>query len=85
MKILRYEPTPNPDAYKCILDGPLSQTTLSFLNSDDASDHPVAGPLFGTGDVRAVLIGGNWMTVNKNPGASWKALKPVIERTLADM
>lgn len=84
LRVLEYESTPNPNALKCVLDGRISETTLSFLNEQDAKEHPVASVLFESGMVRAILLCGNWMTVNKLPDARWPKLKPIVERVLAD-
>ncbi|MEO0511632.1 MAG: NifU N-terminal domain-containing protein [Planctomycetota bacterium] len=77
-----YETTPNPNALKCVTDRELSQHPRSFLSEADADGDPLAGPLFATGSVRAVLINGPWITVNKLPEADWKALKPLIEKVI---
>ncbi|MEO1584350.1 MAG: NifU N-terminal domain-containing protein [Planctomycetota bacterium] len=84
-RVLRYETTPNPDALKLILDAPVSDRPRSFLNEADAGDDPIAGPIFAAGGLRAVLINGDWVTVNKQPGADWKAIKPVCERVLREL
>lgn len=84
LRVQRYETTPNPNALKCVLSGTVSQATLSFLNADDAGEHPIAKRLFASGMVRAILMNADWMTVNKLPDADWKTLKPIVEQTLAD-
>ncbi|MEL6499694.1 MAG: NifU N-terminal domain-containing protein [Planctomycetota bacterium] len=82
--VLRYEPTPNPDALKLMLDGPISDRPRSFLSAADAAGDPIAGPIFDTGGVRAVLINGDWLSVNKLPDADWRPIKSVCERVLRD-
>ncbi len=84
-RVLRYESTPNPDALKLVLDATISDRPRSFLNAADAAGDPLAGPIFATGAVRAVLINGDWVSVNKQPGADWKAIKPVCERALREL
>jgi hypothetical protein len=81
-RVLRYESTPNPDALKLILDAPVSDRPRSFLSAEDAAGDAIAGPLFELGTVRAVLINGDWVSVNKLPGADWRSIKPVCERVL---
>ncbi|MEO1717301.1 MAG: NifU N-terminal domain-containing protein [Planctomycetota bacterium] len=83
-RVLRYEPTPNPDALKLMLDAPVSDRPRSFLNADDAATDPIAGPIFATGGVRAVLLNGDWLSVNKLPEADWPAIKAACERALRD-
>ncbi|MEM8758217.1 MAG: NifU N-terminal domain-containing protein [Planctomycetota bacterium] len=82
-KVLRYETTPNPDALKLVLDAPVSHGPRSFLSADDARGDPIAGPLFETGSIRAVLINTDWVTINRVPGSAWPALKSVAERAIA--
>lgn len=82
-RVLRYEATPNPDALKLVLDAPVSDRPRSFLTAADAAGDPIAGPLFATGGVRAVLMNSTWMTVNKRPDADWRTIKPLAERLLA--
>lgn len=84
-RVRSYESTPNPDALKLMLDRGISDRPRSFLSEADASDDPVAGPIFAGGSIRAVLINGDWMTVNKQPGSDWKPIKQLVERVLADL
>ncbi len=84
-KVRRYEPTPNPDALKCLLDASISDRPRSFIGAEQAADDPVAGPMFAGAKLRAVLINTDWMTINKEPDADWKDIKPVVERVLADL
>ncbi len=81
-RVLRYESTPNPDALKLILDRAISDRPRSFLSPEDAAGDPVAEPIFASGSVRAVLVNGGWVSVNKLPEADWASLKPVCERAL---
>lgn len=84
-KVRRYEPTPNPDALKCLLDTSISDRPRSFIGAEQAAGDPVAGPIFAGAKLRAVLINTDWMTINKEPDAEWKDIKPVVERVLADL
>ncbi|MEL7484661.1 MAG: NifU N-terminal domain-containing protein [Planctomycetota bacterium] len=84
-RVLRYDPTPNPDALKLMLDRAISDRPRSFMSAEDAASDPVAGPIFATGSVRAVLINGDWMSVNKLPEADWKTIKPVCEKALREL
>ncbi|MEM9166682.1 MAG: NifU N-terminal domain-containing protein [Planctomycetota bacterium] len=83
-RVLAYDPTPNPDALRLRLDAAVSAGPRSFLNADDAKADPIAGPLFETGKVRAVLINTDWMTINRKPGSPWSEIKPLAERLLGD-
>jgi hypothetical protein len=82
--VLSFEPTPNPNALKCILDRPISPGPRSFLNSGAAEADPLARALFAVDGVSCILMNGGWMTVNKRPEAPWSAVKPGIKRVLRD-
>lgn len=82
-KVRRYEPTPNPDALKCLLDTSISDHPRSFIGQAQAACDPLAGPLFARARLRAVLINTDWMTINKEPDADWKDIKPIVEELLA--
>ncbi len=82
-RITRFEPTPNPNAVKCILDRPISEHPRSFLNAGMAADDPLAGALFGVEGVAVVLMNGDWVTINKTPGAEWPRVKAGVTKVLA--
>ena len=84
-KVRRYETTPNPDALKCLLDTRISDRPRSFIGSAQAEGDPIAGPMFARARLRAVLINTDWITVNKEPDADWKDIKPIVEEILADL
>jgi len=82
-QVVRYEPTPNPNAIKCWLDKPISEGPRSFLNRDMASGDAIAERLFDEAGVSTILMNGEWMTVNKPPDADWKTVKAMVEEVLA--
>lgn len=84
-RIVRYESTPNPDALKGILDRPISDRPRSFIGTEQAEGDPLVGPMFAGARLRAVLINTDWITINKEPGAKWSEVKPIIEKALADL
>jgi hypothetical protein len=84
-KVLKYEPTPNPDALKCLLDTTISDRPRSFIGAEQAKDDPIAGPMFADARLRAVLINTDWISINKEPDANWKDIKPIVERVLAEI
>lgn len=84
-KVRRYEPTPNPDALKCLLDTRISDRPRSFIGQAQAASDPLAGPLFTRARLRAVLINNDWITINKEPDADWKDIKPIVEELLANL
>ncbi|ODV74303.1 Nfu1p [Cyberlindnera jadinii NRRL Y-1542] len=77
--------TPNENALKFqvdrqILDDPNSSYQINVLNQ---AQSPLAAKIFEySSDVDNVLIGSNFITVNKNEFAHWNQVKPVVESIL---
>ena len=83
VQVTEFEDTPNPNAMKCWVDVPLSESPLSFFNAEAAADHPLAARLFDEAGVTNVLILGEWLTVCKTPKARWPAVKKKVSAVLA--
>ena len=81
--ITRYEATPNPNALKCWLDRPISETPRSFLNAEMAGEDPLAATLFDEAGLTCLLLNGEWMTINKPADADWNAVKKRVEAVLS--
>ena len=82
-RVVRFEPTPNPNAIKCVLDGAPEVGAKSFRTAESAVGEPVAARLFAVAGVAGLLFGDGWLTVNKAPEAEWRAVKQGVERALA--
>jgi len=70
-RVIEIQPTPNPNAAKFVLDRPVSQQPVSFLNSSAAKDDPLARQLFAIPGVSSLLLLGDFITINKSPDARW--------------
>ncbi len=87
--VTKFEPTPNPNAMKCVLDRAVisaEDAPRSYRSIASARDDPVAAALFGIGPagaVTGVLINSGWITVNKSPEADWKRVKQCVRDALA--
>lgn len=81
--ITRFEPTPNPNAVKCILDRPLPDPPRSFRAADQVGDDPLGRALFAIPGVAGLLLSGGWLTVNKRPEADWARIKTGVQQVLA--
>ena len=81
--VLEVQPTPNPNAAKFILDRPISPQSMSFFNVSAASGHPLAMALFAIPGVSSLLFLGDFVTVNKLPGANWKEITRQVKQVLA--
>ncbi len=88
-KVTSFEPTPNPNALKCLLDRPVlapGEPPRSYRRASESDADPLASALFAvepTGSVVCVLIGPDWITVNRAPGAEWSKVKKGVRDALA--
>ena len=82
-RVSEIQPTPNPNAAKFILDRPVSEQPISFFDAGAAQGHPLAEQLFGIPGVASLLLLGDFITVNKTPGAAWAEITPRVEAVLA--
>ncbi len=79
------EGTPNPATLKFLpgLDV-LGDRTADFADADAAIVSPLADALFGIPGVARVFLGGDFVTVTKDAGSDWVALKPQVMGLLMD-
>ena len=83
LRVVRVEETPNPNARKFVLDRAAFPAPLGFRSAEAAAGHPVASRLFAVEGVVGVLLLGDFVTVNKAAGATWRALTPSLKRAIA--
>ena len=76
--------TPNPNAAKFVLDRAVTDQPVSILHPKDAGGHPLASRLFEVPGVCAVLLLGDFVTINKTPETKWAGLKTKIRRVLQE-
>ncbi len=79
-----FQPTPNPNAIKCLLDGRLENAPRSYFKAEDARNDPLAARLFAIPGVTNLLLQPDWITVSKAPDADWKPIRLAIERVLRE-
>ncbi|MDB5102181.1 MAG: putative nitrogen-fixing protein NifU [Cyanobacteria bacterium RYN_339] len=83
MKVMNFEPTPNPNAMKFNVDGKLIEGGSRSYDTPAAADgDPLATALFALGKVQTVFYMPGFVTVSKLEGAEWSALAPAIARTI---
>ena len=75
--------TPNPNALKFVLDGPLLcgpslDRPLSFRSSTDAAQHPLAKRLFDVAGVTNLFFLGDFITVSKAPDVPWSKIRQKV-------
>jgi Scaffold protein Nfu/NifU N terminal len=81
--IREFQATPNPNALKLLLDKSVCDQPLSFLNPAAAADNPLARQLFDVPGVTAVLLLGDFITINKSSEAKWPDIKRNVKHILS--
>lgn len=82
---IQTEATPNPLTLKFTPGVAVMETgTMFFTGRDDASISPLATALFDIEGVSAVFLGSDFITVTKDEGSHWEALKPIILTGIMD-
>lgn len=77
--------TPNPNAAKFTTDRTLVEGRgKSYASADAAKDDPLARRLFQIDGVASVFVVDNFVTVTKDPDASWDDLAPKVTRAIKD-
>jgi hypothetical protein len=79
-----FQPTPNPNALKCILDRRIAERPRSYFNPADAAADPIGSRLFAIAGVTNILMNGDWLTVSKSAAADWPTIKTGVERVLRE-
>ncbi|MEZ6241444.1 MAG: NifU N-terminal domain-containing protein [Phycisphaerales bacterium] len=82
-RITSFEPTPNPNALKLMVEPSPASTPRSYFNPAQAAEDSLAKALFDVDGVTNVLIHAAFITVGKRPEAPWRAIRVGVERALA--
>ncbi|MNK63247.1 hypothetical protein D3C87_824590 [compost metagenome] len=83
MKVLKLESTPNPNAMKLLLDGKILESgSRSYDHPAEAKGDPVASALFEIPDVKSVFFMPSFVTVVKDPAASWDGVAQMVTQVL---
>lgn len=79
------EPTPNPNARKFVCSVTVVERgSRAFDDARMASSDPVASALFAVPGVRSTFAVRDFVTVTREPHASWQSLEPAIEAALVE-
>ena len=82
-KVLRIQPTPNPDAFQFILNSKIIERgTKTFDASDDGIEDPMAKALFGIFGMQSIFIKENFITVTKSSTVGWHTIMEKIGGTI---
>jgi hypothetical protein len=87
-RVRSFESTPNPNALKCLLDGPApprgpgAAGPRSYRSGQDAAADPLAAAIMAIPGVTHTLIADEWLTVGKVADAPWGPIKARIRKVL---
>lgn len=81
---VRFQPTPNPNAGKFIVNRRVLEGTSSrsFYNADDAADHALAAALFEIEGVASLFMVDDFVTVTKAPETEWPTMIPQVQAAI---
>lgn len=84
MKVQSIQPTPNPNAFKFLLDAQVVQAgqTLSYSQPEDARQDVLAQGLFAIPGVETLFFCENFVTVSMTAAADWRAVAEQVTRQL---
>jgi Fe-S cluster biogenesis protein NfuA len=84
MKVTSIQPTPNPNAFKFLVDAPLAKPgqTLAYARPEQARQDVLAQGLFAIPDVETLFFCDNFVTVSMTAKADWRAVSEQVTRLL---
>lgn len=82
MNILRVEHTPNPAAFKFVLDGPVCPEGTRAFAQATADEHPLARSLCALGAVQ-VLLCGDFVSVSLAEAEDWDDARGAVQSAIA--
>ncbi|MGE3175024.1 MAG: NifU family protein [Planctomycetota bacterium] len=84
MKVQSIQPTPNPNAFKFLVDRPLARPgqNLSYGKPEDARTDVLAQSLFAVPGIETLFFCENFVTVSMTAQADWRAVAEQVTRLL---
>ena len=74
MKVVTIQPTPNPNAFKFVLDGQICHGALNFPDREQAKNNALATKLFEVAGVQRVFLCETFITLTMDLEADWHAV-----------
>lgn len=74
MKVQSIQPTPNPNAFKFVVDEILFDGTKNYTRAADARGHDLAEKLFAIAGVDTLFFCDRFVTISMTPDADWRAV-----------
>ena len=81
-EVVDVQPTPNPNAAKFVLNQSISVQSASFFTAEAAKGHAIASKLFAIPGVASLLLLGDFVTVNRQPGVPWETITSEVRKIL---
>ncbi len=84
MKVQSIQPTPNPNAFKFLVDQPLAKSgqTLAYAKPEQARTDVLAQGMFAIPGVETLFFCENFVTVSMTTNADWRAVAEQVTRLL---
>ena len=84
MKVSSIQPTPNPNAFKFLVDGALAPSGKSraYAQPEQARDDVLAQGMFAIPGVETLFFCDNFVTVSMTANADWRAVAEQVTRLL---
>ena len=84
MKVSSIQPTPNPNAFKFLVDQQLAKSgqTLAYANPEQARNDVLAQGMFAIPGVETLFFCDNFVTVSMTGKADWRAVAEQVTRML---
>lgn len=85
MASVMFQPTPNPNSMKFVLDRPVvSGASASYMSAEAAQDSPLASALFAVEGVAGLFMLSNFITVTKSSDARWEEILPKLQSVIEE-
>lgn len=84
MKVTSIQPTPNPNAFKFLVDRPLAKPgqSLAYSKPEQARSDVLAQGLFAIPGIDTLFFCDNFLTASMTPAADWRAVAEQVTRLL---
>ena len=84
MKVTSIQPTPNPNAFKFLMDKPMAKPgqTQAYAKPEQATDDVLAQGMFAVPGVETLFFCDNFVTVSMTAEADWRAVAEQITKLL---
>lgn len=83
MKVSNIQPTPNPNAFKFLVDRPLAKSeSLAYAKPEQARNDVLAQGMFAIPGVETLFFCDNFVTVSMTAVADWRAVAEQVTRLL---